>query len=100
MVLVYLGMHMKLETFEIRSKLRSTMKPVPRPTPVLENSILQVQTAGQGAPEHTQTRGTSSERSFLPELLSWPWRLFWGFCVLETFNSVLNLSLIGSYYVK
>jgi hypothetical protein len=60
---------MKLETFEIRSKLKSTMKPVPCPTPVLENSILQVQTAGQGAPEHTQSRGTSPElipaRAFL-----------------------------------
>lgn len=60
---------MKLETFEVRSKLKSTMRLVPCLTPVLENSILQVQTAGQGPPEHTQTRGTSSElmpaRAFL-----------------------------------
>lgn len=39
---------MKLQAFEIRSKLKSTMKPVPHPSPVLENSIFQAQAAGQG----------------------------------------------------
>lgn len=47
-VLVYLGMYTKLETLEIRSKLKSTVKPVSCPTLVLEKSLLQAQTARLG----------------------------------------------------
>lgn len=91
---------MKLETFEMWSKLKSTVKRVPHPTPLLENSILQAQTAGRGDRAPEQGARGQAWSSLLLELSVWAWQLFGGFCVLETFNSVLNLSLIGSYYVK
>ena len=71
---------MKLEASEIQLKLKSTMKPVSHPSPVLENSVFQVQAAGQGdrAAEHTQTRG-QAQSSFLPALSFWAWQLFRGF---------------------
>lgn len=50
--------------------------------------------------QSTPRPGGHIPSSFQLEISFWVWQSFWGFCVLETFNSVLNLGLIGHYYVK
>lgn len=87
--------------------MKCTPKLVPCPAPRLGSRALHEQTeqtAGQqeGAlPDQDQSTASPASTELIPaRAFVLGLAVVWGFYIPETFNSVLNLGLIGSYYVK